>query len=261
MEKYAETAAHLGRRGYCVHSLDWRGQGLSERMLPQRRKGHVNDYDEYIEDLTRFLDRQVLSETEGPLRLLAHSMGAHIALRFMHDQPRRFNMAVLVSPMIDIVDGPFARPLAKGLASLAVACGFGRLAIPGGRNRDINQESFDGNRLTSDRRRFEREVHILRARPELAVGGLTFGWLAATLHSIERLNAPGFAESIDSPSLLFSAEADRVVSVEAQRRFCRRLPRGRLVSLAGARHEILQENDALQGRFWSAFDRFMQSGD
>ncbi|MBW2643739.1 MAG: alpha/beta hydrolase, partial [Deltaproteobacteria bacterium] len=41
MEKYAETIRELNQRGFNVYSLDWRGQGLSSRMLANRHKGFI----------------------------------------------------------------------------------------------------------------------------------------------------------------------------------------------------------------------------
>ena len=41
IEKYFETVRDLRARGFAVATLDWRGQGLSERALRDPRKGHV----------------------------------------------------------------------------------------------------------------------------------------------------------------------------------------------------------------------------
>ena len=41
IEKYFEVIADLRRRGFAVATMDWRGQGGSQRMLPNPRKGHV----------------------------------------------------------------------------------------------------------------------------------------------------------------------------------------------------------------------------
>src|SRR5262245_44843306 len=51
MEKYFETACDLQKRGFSVATLDWRGQGGSERLLPDPLKGHVRDFSDYLQDL------------------------------------------------------------------------------------------------------------------------------------------------------------------------------------------------------------------
>src|SRR5215207_6507235 len=44
IEKYFETVRDLRARGFAVATLDWRGQGLSERALRNRRKGYVRTF-------------------------------------------------------------------------------------------------------------------------------------------------------------------------------------------------------------------------
>src|ERR1044071_6980190 len=51
IEKYFETVRDLRARGFAVATLDWRGQGLSDRPLSERRKGHVRNFAEYANDL------------------------------------------------------------------------------------------------------------------------------------------------------------------------------------------------------------------
>ncbi len=41
IEKYFEVVRDARARGFAVAIIDWRGQGLSERALPNARKGHV----------------------------------------------------------------------------------------------------------------------------------------------------------------------------------------------------------------------------
>ena len=50
IEKYFETIADLTRRGLAVATLDWRGQGLSDRLLRNRERGHVDRFDSYVRD-------------------------------------------------------------------------------------------------------------------------------------------------------------------------------------------------------------------
>src|SRR5437762_5309030 len=82
IEKYAtEIVGELLGRGFAVIALDWRGQGLSDRMLAERDKGHIDSFATYVADLQLFLDKVVVPVAPRPVLLLCHSMGAHIALR------------------------------------------------------------------------------------------------------------------------------------------------------------------------------------
>src|SRR5271169_7067167 len=55
IEKYFETVRDLRARGFAVATLDWRGQGLSDRALRNSRKGHVTDFSRYDVDLDTFI--------------------------------------------------------------------------------------------------------------------------------------------------------------------------------------------------------------
>ncbi|MFZ0613250.1 MAG: alpha/beta hydrolase [Desulfobacterales bacterium] len=257
IEKYAETAADLNRRGLAVFSFDWRGQGLSGRRLPDRLKGYVRDYRHYVRDLTEFFQNCVQPEAARPVFILAHSMGAHVALRFLHRHPQAVDKAVLVSPMIDIDTKPFPRWLVAGLAGLGRLIGAEEALVPGSDKRTTVDRPFEGNSLTADPRCFAVEKNAVALNPDLALGGVTFAWLSATLASIAHIRRPGYLERIHMPLLMVAAAADRVVSVAAERRACRRLPDCRLVVIPGASHEILMETDTIRSQFWRAFDDFI----
>jgi lysophospholipase len=216
----------------------------------------VETFDTYLSDLCLFLQRHVFCSATRPPIVLGHSMGAHLALRLAHDLPGLFERLVLVSPMIDIQTRPLPRWLAPLLAGVGLGMGLGTRAVPSWGSHNPDRAVFQDNPLTSDRGRFEREAALIAAHPELGLGGVTFAWLAASLRSMELLMAPGFAEAIDLPVLCIGAGGDRIVSVGAQQRFCMRLPQGLFVCLEQARHEILQERDALRQDLWRHFDRF-----
>lgn len=255
MEKYAETIRELNQRGFDVYSLDWRGQGLSSRMLANRHKGFIKNYNNYLNDLNLFVSKIVQPDAANPLVILAHSMGGHIALRFIHDHPKLVDKAVLVSPMIDILTSPLPGWFVRLIAWIATKAGLDHAYIIG--SGDYTVEKFKGNRLTSDPERFMDENRAIKENPDLALGGPTYGWLSTTFESIDILTEPDFAKKISTPILIASAGCDRVVSIKAQKTICSLLPNCRFVEITGARHEILKETDAVRSIFWDAFDKFV----
>ncbi len=257
MEKYAETIHELNQRGFNVYSLDWRGQGLSSRMLANTHKGFIKNYDSYINDLNLFVRKIVQPDAEIPLVILAHSMGGHIALRFIHDHPEIAHKIVLVSPMIDISTTPLPGWFVRLIAWIAIRADLDHAYIIGSGNYTV--EKFKGNRLTSDPERFMDENRAITENPDLALGGVTYGWLSATFESIDILIEPGFSKKITTPILTVSAGCDRVVSIKAQKAICSLLPNCRFTEITGARHEILKETDAVRSIFWDEFDRFVHT--
>src|SRR5437763_667997 len=81
IEKYFEVVRDLRARGFAVATFDWRGQGLSQRPLYDRYKGHVESFAEYETDLETFMREIVLPDCPPPLFALAHSMGATILVQ------------------------------------------------------------------------------------------------------------------------------------------------------------------------------------
>ena len=256
MEKYQGVIEQLIARGFQVISLDWRGQGLSVRELQNRDKGYIHSFQCYLDDLSLLFNR-IVSPLGLPVTVLAHSMGGHIALRFMARQGAQIQNAVLVSPMVDIVTAPIPRSLAGMLARQMVRWRMDRCYVPG--NGDYNREDvrFANNPLSHDPQGFWQEHLCIEKNRDLALGGVTWGWLKAAFDSIDLLNAKGVAQRINRPVLLLSAAEDRVVSCKAQKKLCRNLPRGSFVSVPRARHEILNESEAVRSFFWQAFDKFI----
>ena len=256
LEKYAEIISELNQRGFDVFSFDWRGQGLSTRLLPDRHKGFVKTYQNYIDDLDLFIEKVVQSDVAFPLIILAHSMGGHIALRFLHDNPGVIDRAVLVSPMIDIMISPHLKWLAKPITWLAVHIGLGNAYVIGAGDYNILDEKFEDNKLTTDRTRFMDEKNAIKKNPDLALGGVTYRWVAASFKSIDILSKKGYAEKIRTPVFIIGAGSDRIVSVESQKKISRAMPDCKFLKIAGARHEILKETDHIRSIFWEEFDRF-----
>ena len=81
LEKYFETVRELHTRGFAVATMDWRGQGLSDRALSDRRKGHITNFSQYDTDLSTFMKDVVLPDCPPPYFALAHSMGGAVMLR------------------------------------------------------------------------------------------------------------------------------------------------------------------------------------
>ena len=257
LEKYHEVADEMTGRGFTVVGLDWRSQGGSERRSYGNRRGHVGTFEEYDRDL-HTLFQQVMSQMEpAPTFALAHSLGAHILLRYLHDNHRRFVCAVLSAPMLEIETGKFSPRLTRFLTLLFNLRRPSMRFLPGIEDRDPMTQPFAENRVTSDEPRYARTQALLKAQPYLRIFGPTFGWLNAALSSMRRMRKRRYAEEITTPLLVFGAGRDRVVRTEAIRAFVKLLPHARYVEIEDSEHEILMERDDIRARFWARFDEFV----
>lgn len=256
IEKYFEVVDRLRERGFAVATIDWRGQGLSQRMLNDPRKGFVRRFAEYDLDLKALVNEVMLPDCPPPFFLLAHSMGAAVALRALHGGRRWFERAVLCAPMISLTGRASTRMARNTARSLRLA-GFGNAYIPGGGATAIHAMPFPGNVLTSDPDRYARTGAIIDAAPELALGSPTVAWLDAAYRAMGDFADPAYPRAIHHPVLMVAAGQDAVVSTQAIEQFAIRMRAGAHVILPGGRHELMMEQDRLSGQFWAAFDAFI----
>jgi len=259
-EKYFETVRDLQARGFAVASLDWRGQGGSQRLLADSRRGHVGDFRDYQMDLKVFAREVLLPDCPAPHYALAHSMGCVILLGAVLDGHKWFDRMVLTSPMLALQLGRAAPGVQRVIAALA-ALGFGSVQVPSTGLPHYSHPSFETNRLTHDPVRYARIVALQQAHPELPIGPPTFGWINAAFRAMNRLAAPEVIREIRQPMLIIGAGADKVVSNRVIEHFAARLIAGSAVFIPSAKHEILLETDRVRAQFWAAFDAFIPGSD
>ena len=256
IEKYFETVRDLRSRGFAVATFDWRGQGLSKRALSDPQKGHVRNFAEYVTDLEAVMEQVVLPDCPPPIYALAHSMGSAVVLKACHAGSRWFDRIVLASPMVALPASRMTRA-AGPLARIMRLIGRGSGYVPTGHGAPIGVDDFIGNVLTSDPVRYARNMAVLEEAPELGIGAPTIAWADAALRLMKQFALPSYAGSLRQPILIVAAGRDDVVSTPAIETFGMHLLAGSHLIVAGARHEILQEQNQYRDQFWAAFDAFV----
>ena len=247
LEKYREVIFDLRSLDVAIYSYDHRGQGLSARLLDDPRKGHVEKFTDYVEDLQIFIDQVVGQEQRHQqLLVLAHSMGATIATLFHYRNTGIFSAMLFTSPMFGINSAPLPTPAAEWVAALMVRSGQGQTYIFG-RGAEIYNQKYANNPLTSSHERFAYNLQLLEENPQLALGSPSFNWLHESYcwtRKVRNLSLEKNSAAI--PILLLQAEYDRVVMASAQEQFLRNNPSCEFQVVAGARHELLMEADTIR---------------
>ncbi|KXF76078.1 lysophospholipase [Paramesorhizobium deserti] len=260
IEKYFETIADLAGRGLTVVCFDWRGQGGSSRMIRDAMRGHVDRFDDYASDLDQVFRDLVLPDCPPPFYILAHSAGALVSLLAAPVLANRVRRMVLVAPLLGLPGSPFGIKCIRIATRSLSLIGMGRRYAANSRYQ-VGGRPFAGNPLTSDPARYMRNIDIVRHQPQLGLGGPTVRWVSAALHAIDRVQHPDFIAGISIPTLIIAAGADSVVSTPAIERFATQLRNGALLTIDGARHEILQEADFYREQLLAAFDAFIPGSD
>jgi lysophospholipase len=256
IEKYFEVVRDLHARGFAVATLDWRGQGLSNRQLGDSRKGHVTSFAKYGIDLETFMRDVVLPDCPPPLFALAHSMGASILIQVTAHGRRWFDRMVLSAPMVRLANIPLLA-VAPALIRTMRLAGFGSAYVPGGGPIGPSTMPFPGNPVTSDPVRHARTAAVIEANPALALGAPTVAWLDAAFRLMAEFANPAFPARMRQPMLMVACGRDRLVSTPAIEDFGSRLRVGSHLILPGAMHEVLMEQDPFREQFWAAFDAYV----
>ncbi|MDD7969508.1 alpha/beta fold hydrolase [Roseinatronobacter alkalisoli] len=246
IEKYGRIVTDLAGRGYGAAVIDWRGQGLSDRLRDTPLLGDVPDFADFQRDVAVFRQFLDLHAPDAQRFVLAHSMGGCIALRaLVNGFPAR---AVSFSaPMWGL---PLSNTLRWMIAVSRPTLGLTKLVlreVPGaGIEFRLWENSFDNNDLTSDRATYEWMQRQVQAHPELRLGAPSLRWLMAALAETTALAG--------SPSPAMAAYCglgtrERVVSDDAIHARMATWPQGQLDMFDGALHELMMERPAARGRF------------
>ncbi|MFT4960118.1 MAG: lysophospholipase [Paracoccaceae bacterium] len=257
IEKYGLLARDLAARGYAMLAVDWRGQGLADRLLPEGRIGHVAQFIDYQKDIAAVMRAARELDLPRPFHLLAHSMGGAIGLRaVMEGLP--VQTCAFSAPMWGIQLTPLMRPLALALAYGGTKLGFGETITP---NSDLDNyvltQLFEGNVLTSDRDMYKQMQDQLASHPELGLGGASLNWLRESLsetsHLVER-------SSPDIPCVTFLGSNEQIVDPQ---RIIDRMdvwPRGTLEIIEGGEHEVLMESPTTRASVLDRLETLLSNG-
>lgn len=257
--KYPEVFYDLSQLGYAVFMLDHRGQGLSDRLLDDPHKGHVEVFQQYADDQMLFLADVVQKQQQGKLVLLAHSMGGAVAVQLLAQNPNLFKGAILSSPMI--------APNTEVLFSERDGCGLETAlgwicsdCYAGFVSQPYANQAFSDNILMTSEVRYQQFRQVFAQTPTAQLGGPTWQWVDQACAVSERM--PRLASQIKVPVLMLQAGNEKAVSNTAQLEFCQALgdncQDGQVHSFAGASHELLFERDEYRDKVLSLIDRFMQ---
>ena len=249
IEKYGMAAADLARAGYSVISIDFRGQGLSDRAVDDPMTGHVTDFAEYQLDFDTMLDTAQRHDLPHPYYLLSHSMGGCIALRrLMGEHP--FKAAAFSAPMWGIALSTWMRPLAGVITTVSSMFGLSHIYAPGtGAKTYVIDAQFMGNVLTTDPDMWRYMKAQAEGHPELSLGGPSMAWARAAMLETGAL---AMMASPNLPAYCALGTAEKVVDPMPIHARMAIWAGSNLDIYTGAEHEIMMEGPAARARFFGA---------
>lgn len=264
-EKYYEIAHDMLARGYAFWIMDWHYQGRSGRLAKYPHRRHSDGFEADISDLHKFVADYILPAAVHPdvgripLIMLGHSMGANIGLRYLAQNPKKFDAAAFTAPFLGIHNfSPAMKLFAAFLAPFMPL--IGHFYVPGGSDWKESFRKSDGtDKFSSDALRDKIHNIWSKADAALQIGAPTFGWVSQALKSCGLIDRKDTLEAIQIPVLIALAGKEEIVDNDCARAAAARIPKAELLEIDGARHEILMESDEYRGAFFKAFDKMVEA--
>ena len=259
IEKYYEVIQEFVNRGFCVALMDWRGQGLSDRVAKDIRIGHVDNFSDYDSDFEEVIRKIYQDSCPKPWIVMGHSMGGCLVASSAAKNTDLFDAIILCAPMLTLQMPNLIKKLIHVLGFMTkIGLKEKALARPEWHEDEGWRENpFTENQVTSDPIRYERTMMLVREHQEHAIGGLTVGWVYGALKRTREMISPGWIKKIEQPLLLLNATKDKLVNPKESKKICSQSDTVTIEDIDGE-HEILMETDLIREQAWNAIDEFLK---
>ncbi|MEM9973569.1 MAG: alpha/beta hydrolase [Pseudomonadota bacterium] len=256
IEKYGHVARDLSGRGWHLVTVDWRGQGLADRMLDDPMVGHVARFSDYQRDVAELIAFATARDLPQPWMLIGHSMGGCIALRTISERDC-FAAVAFSAPMWGINIAPALRSLSRTVPRIAERLGFGgRYAPTTGGDSYLLSQPFDDNVLTTDRAMWNYMKRQVSEVPRFRLGGPSLTWLAEALSETRMLVA---APRPKMPAHVSVGALEKIVDAEAIGTVATAWLGTTHEVVAGAEHELMMERREVREGFLARADALFRS--
>ncbi|MGE5398686.1 MAG: lysophospholipase [Chitinophagales bacterium] len=217
--RYLHVGEFFSQKGLAVLAPDLRGQGDSEGV-----RGHVGDFEEYLQDVSHMIEAARKQYPEVPVFLLGHSMGGTIGALYGITRPGKVQGILLSSPCMGLVMK--INPVKKLVGKL-VGKVVPKLTVPDGIDPSWVSRS--------------PEVVAAYATDNVRCGRVTASWYNA--FEAAWLKALAQARDFKYPCLILQAGDDRLVEKEKSELFYQQISsKDKTFRFCeGCYHEIMNE--------------------
>ena len=258
VERYGRVAQSFADNGFSTVVVDWRSQGLSDRMADDPQAGHIHHFSDYQKDVSAMMQVVESLEMPKPYYLVGGSMGACIGLRAMLDG-LPVAAAAFISPMWGIKMSAVQRIAAWPLSWAAKAVGQGHRYVPGESSEIyVLDTPFEDNNLTHNAGMYDYWIEQAKSAPELQIGGPTMTWLFEALSECRSLSP---VPSPNIPCITFCGELDRLVDNDSIKARMAKWANGEFSMIRNAKHDVLTEIPEIGGDVMSQIFEFFSKVD
>ena len=222
--RYQHVGEWLNQHGISMIGGDLPGLGRSKET-----RGHISDFNQYLEKVDQWLDFVKKEYPDQPIFLFGHSMGGLIVLRYLQERAEELSGVIVTSPAIRL--GMKIPAWQVKLAEIMVKI-WPTLRLKSG---------IKAEQLTHD----EAIVKANQVDP-LVQGKVTIQWFFEFQKSIQEFWAEvDFLKDLDFRLLYLQAGEDALVDPQASKDFVREMQSDKIDFhfLPGLYHEVLNEVD------------------
>lgn len=255
-EKYGRVALDLTNAGFAIATIDWRGQGKSDRIAEDRSLGHVEAFPDFQLDVAALVQAASAQDLPKPWYLIGHSMGGCIGLRALIEG-LPVERAIFSAPMWGLQMPAVARPLPYVLPPVMRMVGRGTVVAPGTTSENyVLDTEFPENMLTTDLETYDYLARHAKADADFALGGPSIDWVGRATHE-NRYLASQPRPSL--PVLTFLGGDEQIVTSGAIHKMHSDWPSAELRIVEGARHEIMMEAPEYRAQFLQGTGDFLSA--
>ena len=253
IEKYFEVIEEFLKRGFSVISFDWRGQGMSEKMLDNKNKAFIQDFSLHDSDLEKIMKDIIEPLFPRPYIGVGHSMGGCLMLSALYKHPDFFDQAILSAPMLGFKNEILLMPIIAILSLFSKNDSYLLVSKP-----NMGKETpFENNDVTTDKFRYERTQRLVRKAPNLRLWGVTISWAKAVKNRLKSMRAKNWAEKIKTKVLIINNLNDQVVDPDKINIMSKRLSESSIIEFNSTKHEIFMEKDIYRRELWKGIDNYL----
>lgn len=197
--RYGFFIDYFVAQGWALYLMDQRGHGKSPGL-----RSHVDHFQDFVDDLERFVGLVHDLESKTPIFLVAHSFGGQVAVNYLARNPKEIRGAVLSAPNLRLAMPVSA--LKKTLGN-AVSRFLPSLLIP----NDLHASWVS------------HDESVVRAYEEDPLVGrkISLKMGAELLNNLDTVMS--LAPEIKSPIFIVHGEEDKITAPQGSEEFFRRL--------------------------------------
>ncbi len=217
--RYDHVVRLLEEAGMAWFRFDFRGHGQSSG-----RRGHIDRFDDYLDDSQAAVDAARNRSPESPLYILGHSQGGLISLVYLSERNEALRGAIVTSPNIGFA---FKVPAWKAIVGRAMSRLIPTLSLPA---------DLDASTVSRD-----SEVVKAYVADPLVHGVASARWFTEVVAAQERILAN--ANGIKTPLFVIQAGDDKLVDPEMTKKLFASLgSEDKTIEVYdGLYHEVLNE--------------------